>query len=207
MSRTTSIMCPEHFRCSLNARIAWGLLFSLLVVQAASAQNVRSTRKSTEEIFAGKTAWQLDEGLGKKWEEVTGRFIFQRTCLSCHDQGPAACSKSEWTEKLKDFPDEVHAELLPKEFGDLTAMFSYGHMMASDLARYQSLQAFLLSAAPDRVMVESQEESKDTVDLFPAIGQAAPEFSIVDTDGEAHTLTGYIQDNKALILVLSRAHW
>jgi len=50
-----------------------------------------------------------------------------------------ACTRIEWAVWLKDFPDELLAELLPQELGDLTAMCSYAHMMASDLVRRASI--------------------------------------------------------------------
>ena len=66
---------------------------------------------------------------------------------------------------------------------------------------------FLARYAPEDKVVAPDTDLEDAVDLFPAVGQHAPDFSIVDSEGKGHTLKGYIQDNKVLILVFSRAHW
>ena len=180
-------------------------LLGLLAVEVMAADPAPATSK--DKTFAGKTAWQMDEKFELKWQEITGRFIFQRACLGCHEQGPAAFTRAEWKQKLEGFPDEEHDELLPEEFEDLTAMFSYGRMMANNQARYQSLETFLLKHAPEKRVAEPGEDLKDAVDLLPIVGQVAPDFSIVDTQGKKHTLKSYIQNKEALILVFSRAHW
>ena len=207
MNPITNRMCPERREYVVSPLIAWALLVNLLVGQLAFAQDTQNATKSKDEKFAGETAWQVDEMLGVKWQEITGRFIFQRACLSCHQQGPASFTKTEWKKKLKGFPDEGHVALLPEAFGDLTAMFSYGRMVANDRARYQSLAAFLLKHAPEKKVAVPEEDLKDAVDLLPTVGQEAPNFSIVDTEGKKHTLKSYIQNKEALILVFSRAHW
>ena len=184
--------------------IGWCVLVSLLAGHLAAAQ---SPTGSKHDQFGGETAWQADAKLGKKWQEITGRFIFQRTCLSCHKQGPASFTRTEWEKKLEGFPEEAHVPRLPEEFGDLTAMFSYGRMVANDQARYQALKTFLLRSAPEENVLVSQEDLKDAIDLLPTVGQEAPDFSIVDIDGKEHTLRSCIQNKEALILVFSRAHW
>ena len=207
MNPITKRMHPEQRRYLVSSLIVWALVANLWVGQLAFALDTQNSTKSKDEIFAGEAGWQVDETLGKKWQEITGRFIFQRTCLSCHKQGPASFTKTEWKKKLKGFPDEGHVTLLPKEFGDLTAMFYYGRMVANDQARYQSLETFLLKHAPEKKVVIPEEDLKDPVDLLPTVGEEAPGFSIVDTKGKKHTLKSYIQNKEALILVFSRAHW
>jgi cytochrome c5 len=189
--------------CAFDRLVGWTTLLTLLAGQLSA----ESADRSQDDKFAGETAWQKDANLARKWQEITGRFIFQRTCLSCHKEGPGAFKKTEWQSKLNDFPDQMHDELLPPEFEDLTAMFPYGRMVPNDRARYQSIETFLLENAPDQKNDVAEGESSGSVDLLPIVGQEAPDFSIQDVDGEKHTLKKYIQDKKALILVFSRAHW
>jgi len=189
-------------RCS----IAWTVLIILVAGPFALAEDAQDAKKLIDQKFAGKAAWQVDEKLGEKWQEITGRFIFQRTCLSCHTQGPASYPKPEWEKILQDFPDERHVGLLPQEFGDLTAMFSYGRMVANDQARYRALKTFLLKYAPEKKDVKPGRDPRDAIDLFPLVGQNAPDFSIVDINGKKHSLKTYIQNQEPLILVFSRAH-
>ena len=186
-----------------NRLAAWATLLTILAGQLSA----ESADRSQEDKFAGATAWQQDANLARKWQAITGRFIFQRACLSCHKEGPAAFTRAEWQRKLKDFPDQVHAELLPPEFEDLTAMFPYGRMVPNDRARHQSIETFLLENAPYQEIDVLESESKRSVDLLPAVGQEAPDFSIEDVNGEKHTLRKYVQDKETLILVFSRAHW
>ena len=200
-------MGPDCRRRVISALIAWFLSVTLLAEQPTFAQDTQNATRSKDDIFAGESAWQVDEKLGEKWQDITGRFIFQRTCLPCHKQGPASFTKTEWKAKLNGFPDEGHTALLSKEFEDLTAMFPYGRMVANDQARYQSLETFLLKHAPEKKAVVPEEELNDATDLLPTVGQAAPDFSIVDIEGKKRTLKSYTQDKKTLILVFSRAHW
>ena len=200
-------MGPDRLRHGVSALIMWSLAITLLAEQPTFAQDTQNTTRSTDDTFAGESAWQVDEKLGEKWQDLTGRFIFQRTCLPCHKQGPASFTQTEWKAKLHGFPDEGHTALLPKEFEDLTAMFPYGRMVANDQARYQSLEVFLLKHAPEKKAVVPAEDLNDAADLLPTVGQVAPDFSIVDIEGKKHTLKSYTQDKKTLILVFSRAHW
>ena len=86
-------------------------------------------------------------------------------------------------------------------------MFPYGRMTANSPARYQSLETFLIKRVPEDKVVVPDEDVTGSVDLLPVVGQAAPDFSIIDSEGEERTLKSYIQNKKALILVFSRAHW
>ena len=192
---------PSH---AVNLTIMSVLVLSLLVVPTG-AQN--AVDKARNEKFAGEAAWQKDETLAEKWQGITGRFIFQRACLSCHTQGPAAFTKTDWQSKLTDFPDQSHLELLPTEFEDLTAMFPYGRMVANDRARYQSLEAFVIEHAPERKIDVPEAGTLRSIDLLPSVGQEAPDFAIEDVNGKKHTLEQYTTDKQALVLVFSRAHW
>ncbi len=185
--------------------IAWAVA-GLQFGQSALAQGDADSTDTRSSVFTGRTAWQVDEKLGHKWQEITGRFIFQRTCLPCHVSGAASFSRKEWREKLVEFPDEGHTALLPEEFRDLTAMFAYGSMVPDDGARYRALEAFVVENAP-REAVVIDDPVGNAVDLLPGVGQRAPDFSIVDVDGNRRDLSTYMEDKTALILVFSRAHW
>ena len=197
-------MPPPDLRDSLNRvkQMTTVVLLLILLVMRVEAQN--SAERSREEKFAGATAWQEDAALARKWREISGRFLFQRTCLSCH--APAAFTRTEWQNRLEEFPDENHAELLPAEFEDLTAMFPYGRMVANDRGRYQSLETFLSEHAPEQ-RGDLPKADSGSIDLLPVVGQKAPDFSIADVNGEIHSLHKYTQNRQNLILVFSRAHW
>ena len=186
--------------------IAWILVAGLQFGHSALAQGAAESADSRSGIFTGRTAWQIDEQLGQKWQEITGRFIFQRSCLPCHVRGPASFSRKEWRERLVEFPDEGHIALLPGEFSDLTAMFAYGRMVPDERARYRSLEAFLVKNAPQEVAA-IDDTIGNAVDLLPGVGQRAPDFSVVDADDNRRNLASYMENKTALILVFSRAHW
>jgi len=182
-------------------------LLLLLYPTLSESQDDAERARKRDETFVGKTAWQMDDKLGEKWQELTGRFIFQRSCLSCHTRGPAAYARTKWQETLGTFPDDTHNDLLPEEYRDLTAMFSYGSMMPNDQSRTQALRTFLQRHAPATAAEESAPDSLRSVDLLPQVGDEAPPFSIVDVDGVTHDLDVYAQKGESLILVFSRAHW
>lgn len=153
-------------------------------------------------MLAGKTAWQSDGKLKKKWEAITGRFIFQRVCLDCHQEGPSAFTRKEWKEGLEGFPGQMHPEL-PGFYADLTAMFDYGRMVPNDGGRLTSLTRFLLTEAPKKL---DPDKGFEEVDLFPSVGKAAPDFKIKDVKGSTFRLKS-LKGKKNLVLVFSRAHW
>ena len=191
-----------------NLTARWTLLCTFCLGNGSCGQATRSQPPaSLDAKFAGQAAWQVDDKLGKKWQEITGRFIFQRACLSCHSRGPASFTNRQWRSALRHFPDEEHVAALPPEFDDLTAEFSYGRMVPDENARYQALRTFVLENAPENVIADASSKSDDEADLLPRVGQQAPSFSIVDTEGRTHALEHYIQNKRALILVFSRAHW
>lgn len=183
--------------------------FAMVVVMAAvflvlppvSAQQPDKIDARRAKILKGKTAWQADEKLGDKWAVITGRFIFQRTCLDCHQDGPSAFTREEWQRGLQGFPGPMHPEL-PAFYSDFTAMFSYGRMVPNGSGRLEALTKFLLQAAPKD---DSQKEYGE-VNLLPAVGEAAPDFEIKDSKGSTFQLKS-LQGKKNLVLVFSRAHW
>ena len=160
-------------RMSTSNLLRVGLSLALLIVVASTAPAQSRTPAEIERTFVGAAAWQVDEELGKTWQ-----------------QG------------LADFPDQNH-EPLSKEFSDLTAAFAYGRMVPDDASRLQSVRAFLAAFAPS----DTAGISDESVDLLPQVGQKAPDFHIADTDGVQHSLSSYMRDQRALILVFSRAHW
>lgn len=173
----------------------------LPVLRPASAEPSDKIDARRAKILAGKTAWQADEKLEEKWRAITGRFIFQRVCLDCHDEGPRAFTPEEWQRNLKGFPGGMHPEL-PAFYSDLTATFNYGRMVPNDSGRLEALTTFLLKATAKD---DSQEEYGE-VNLFPAVGEEAPVFEIKDTNGSTFQLTS-LRGKKNLVLVFSRAHW
>ena len=179
---------PERTRPVPRLRVIAGILVAagLQFGHSALAQGADESTDPRRGTFTGRAAWQVDEDLGRKWQEITGRFIFQRTCLPCHLRGPASFTRAEWHERLEEFPDEGHIALLPEQFRDLTAMFDYGRMVPDDRARYRSLQAFLARNAPDVAAIG--DTTVDAVDLLPVVGQRAPDFSIMDADDQPRNL-------------------
>ena len=147
------------------------------------------------------TAWQSDDELGAKWARITGRYIFQRTCLECHSGGPAEYTRSQWSEKLADFPPDGHPEL-PRLYKDLTAVFAHRRMVPDEQGRQDSLQAFLLATAP----TENSARSDDDVDLLPDVGDTAPDFTIKDVNGVELSLKKF-KGQRNVLLVFSRADW
>ena len=146
------------------------------------------------------TAWQSDDELGEKWARITGRYIFQRVCLECHT-GAAEFTRSQWNEKLADFPPDDHPEL-PKLYKDLTAVFAHRRMVPDEQGRQSSLLAFLLATAP----TEDSARSYDQVDLLPDVGDTAPEFTIKDVNGVELSLEKF-KGQRNVLLVFSRADW
>jgi len=153
-----------------------------------------------------KTAWQKDKKLGQKWLRITGRFIFQRACLECHDRGAASFSRKEWKEKLAGFPSPDHPEL-PPFYRDLTAFFSYRHMVPDQQRRLASLRAFLTHKGSAGRRAKGQgRKPQEKIDLFPAAGSPAPPFKIKDVAGAELSLKSF-KGRRNLVLVFSRADW
>lgn len=173
-----------------------------LVLRSASAEQPDKIDARRDKKLGGKTAWQADEKLRDKWAAITGRFIFQRTCLDCHQEGPSAFTREEWQRNLQGFPGAMHPEL-PAFYSDLTAMFSYGRMVPKGSERLEAVTKFLLQAAPK---VYDSEKEYGEVNLLPAVGEAAPDFEIKDSKGSTFRLKS-LKGKKNLVLVFSRAHW
>ena len=190
----------SYFRLFKHAVAMAGVLLVLAPASAGAQPNTIDARR--EKILGCKTAWQADEKLSDKWKAITGRFIFQRSCLDCHQGGPSAFTQDEWKAGLEEFPGEMHPEL-PKFYSDLTAMFDYGGMVPNDAGRLEALTEFLLQEAPKAY---DPERGYEEVDLFPSVGKAAPDFEIKDIKGSTFQLKS-LKSKKNLVLVFSRAHW
>ncbi len=148
-------------------------------------------------------AWQRgDAGLATKWELLTGKFIYQRACTSCHTWGPAYWPRSRWEAYLKAFPGEHQPDVVER-YKDLTAMFDAGKMVPTLKPEGDALTKFIMAAAPSG---EAPAERLKPFEGFPEVGKAAPDFSITDVRGRAFSLA-QLKDKKAFVLVFSRAHW
>ncbi|MCI0539548.1 MAG: hypothetical protein L0Z50_30430 [Verrucomicrobiales bacterium] len=149
-------------------------------------------------------AWQRgDERLAEKWELLTGKFIYQQACTSCHKWGPSFWPRSRWQEYLKEFPGNHKPDVRDK-YRDLTAMFDTGKSVPTLKQEEDALTKFILATAPPREL--SKAEREKLFEGFPEVGTAAPNFSITDVQGRKFSLTEF-KDKKALVLVFSRAHW
>jgi len=149
-------------------------------------------------------AWQRgDEALARKWEQLTGKYIFRLACTSCHKWGPDYWPRSRWEEYLRSFPGN-HQPDVREHYKDLTAMFDAGKMVPTSKQEQDALTKFILAAAPMRESPKAEREKP--FEGFPAVGLAAPDFVITDVQGRKWALSE-LKDKQALVLVFSRAHW
>ncbi len=148
-------------------------------------------------------AWYADPELGTTWKRFTGRYIFERTCTSCHRWGPSYWSRAQWQTYLEEFPGN-HEPAVSRDYSDLTAMFRPAKYVPSEAQRNDTLREFLLSEAPDST--GSEEERLAPYESLPKVGDPAPDFEIVDIEGHRHRVSDY-RGEKQLVLVFSRAHW
>ena len=149
-------------------------------------------------------AWQSgDPKLAAKWEQLTGRFIYQQTCVSCHKWGPNYWPKGEWETYLQGFPDN-HEPDVRKDYADLSAMLTAGKLMPSKQQHHDALLAYVLAAAPAKELPEASRDQDFR--YVPEVGQPAPDFAIEDINGNPVRLAQF-KGRKPLVLVFSRAHW
>ena len=149
-------------------------------------------------------AWQRgDENLAGKWELLTGKFIYQQACGSCHKWGPNYWQRSRWEEYLKEFPAN-HKPDVRGSYKDLTAMFEVGKAVPTLKQEEDALTKFIVAAASARELPKAEREKP--FEGFPEVGTAAPDFSIADVKGRKFSLA-QLTDKKAVVLVFSRAHW
>lgn len=149
-------------------------------------------------------AWQTDPALAEQWRRLTGRYIFQRACVDCHDWGPDRLSRAGWEGYLDGFPGN-HEPGVAKLYRDLTAQFLPGDMVPNADQRTGALATFLLSAAPETAAAEPAEEAAPW-DGLPRVGDPVPDFRLVDLAGRGHSPAAY-RGKQRLVLVFSRAHW
>ena len=148
-------------------------------------------------------AWYDDPELGARWNRFTGRYIFERSCTSCHRWGPNYRSRAQWRAYFEQFP-ENHEPGVSRSYSDLTAMFRPADYVPSSTQRNDALLAFLLAEAPDSA--GSEAERLAPYASLPQVGDMAPDFEIVDIEGHRHRVSEY-RGEKQLVLVFSRAHW
>ena len=148
-------------------------------------------------------AWYNDPELGTRWNRFTGRYIFERTCTSCHFWGPDYWTRSKWKEFLEEFPGN-HEPAVAEEYSDLTGMFQPSESVPNATQLTDTLKEFLLSAAPDAA--QPQAKRLALFESLPKVGDPAPDFEIVDIEGHHHRVSEY-RGKKQLVLVFSRAHW
>ena len=67
-----------------------------------------------------------------------------------------------------------------------------------------TLREFLLASSPDSALPESERMA--TYESLPKVGDIAPDFEIVDSEGHLHRISEY-QGKEQLVLVFSRANW
>ncbi len=149
-------------------------------------------------------AWQSgDPTLALIWRQLTGRYIFEVACTSCHAWGPNHWSRSRWESYLKEFPAN-HQPDVRNRYCDLTAMFDVGKMVPTKEQERDALTMFLVSASPSKEL--STEERERKFHGAPEVGGAAPDFSVTDIQGRRFTLAD-LKGKKPLVLIFSRAHW
>ena len=186
--------CP-HFNLG-----SWRKLSTAVVLAGVMASGVSAADEPVLDASGLPVpAWQTDRDLAMEWSKLTGRYIFQRACTSCHSWGPDHLDRQTWESYLSEFPDN-HEPDVKRDFGDLTAQFTPGRMVPDMDQRTDALTTFLLSSPV------SDAAGSGPWDGFPKVGELAPDFEIVDLAGRKHSLDVY-RGKKRLVLVFSRAHW
>jgi mono/diheme cytochrome c family protein len=172
------------------------------VAFAALPQEARLKSQGSESI--PPPAWQSgDEALAARWKQITGRYIFQQACASCHNWGPNYWSRNRWRDYLRDFPGN-HQPEVQERYKDLTAMFEAGKMVPNSAEERDALATFLLASAPPQELPKEQRDQKFRG--APEVGETAPGFSIADINGRSFSLRE-LRNKRPLVLVFSRAHW
>ncbi|MBI2924352.1 MAG: hypothetical protein HYY24_01475 [Verrucomicrobia bacterium] len=149
-------------------------------------------------------AWQAgDERLAAKWQQLTGKFIFQQACSPCHKWGPAYWPRHRWADYFEQF-SENHQPDVRDRYKDLTAMFDVGKAVPTLAQEQEALAQFVLAAAPATEVAKAEREKP--LRAFPEVGSPAPDFAVTDVQGRKFAPSD-LKDRRALVLVFSRAHW
>ncbi len=183
-----------------------GMGLVLVALQAGLALTLAVPSGAQEETDPSgfqPPAWYDDPELGATWKRFTGRYIFERTCTSCHAWGPDYWSRAQWHEYLEGFPGN-HEPPVSREYSDLTAMFRPANYVPNAAQLNDTLKEFLLSEAPEST--GSAAARLAPYKSLPKVGDPAPDFEIVDIEGHRHRVSEY-RGKKQLVLVFSRAHW
>ena len=190
----------------VHVTIVIGMAVVLAVLPNASGLTLAAAdeaQKETDPSGYQPPAWYDDPELGTTWKRFTGRYIFERTCTSCHQWGPNYWPRAQWQAYLDGFPKN-HEPSVSQDYSDLTAMFRPANYVPSKAQRTDSLAEFLLSEAPDSTGSETKRLAP--YESLPKVGDLAPDFEIVDVEGHRHRVSEY-REKKQLALVFSRANW
>jgi len=186
--------------------IAIGMALVLAVAASGSGLTLAAgeeARKETDPTGFQPPGWYDDPELTTTWKRFTGRYIYERTCTSCHRWGPSYWPRAQWQAYLEGFPDN-HEPAVSRDYSDLTAMFQPANYVPSMAQRADTLMEFVLSEAPDST--GSEAERLAPYESLPKVGDPAPDFEIVDVGGHRHRVSEY-RGKKQLVLVFSRANW
>ena len=176
---------------------------ALVMVGAMAVGGLTVAEESLDPTGLPGPAWYTDPETAAVWKRLTGEYIYQRSCTSCHTWGPNRLTRAEWDEYLHGFPGN-HEPDVGDTYEDLTAQFQPADSVPSRSQQHEALRAFLLEAAPSAPVPEGDRDA--VYEGFPAVGDPAPDFEIVDIEGHRHSLADY-RGRKRLIVVFSRAHW
>jgi hypothetical protein len=178
-------------------------LFILCLTLALAISIQAGTKEEKDPSGLRPPAWYTDAEIGASWNHFTGRYIFEKSCTSCHSWGPGYQTRSKWKAYLQDFP-ENHEPDVTKAYADLTGMFPPANYVPNAAQRKNTLEKFLLQAAPESDLPQAQRMA--SFESLPKVGDQAPDFEIVDVEGHRHKVSEY-RGKKQLALVFSRAHW
>lgn len=194
-------MRPRIHRAGVLLTAVVGMVLILAAPPAGSGLTLAvppGAQEETDPSGFQPPAWYDDPELGATWKRFTGRYIFERTCTSCH-----AWSRAQWQEYLEGFPGN-HEPPVSREYSDLTAMFRPANYVPNAAQLNDTLKEFLLSEAPEST--GSAAARLAPYKSLPKVGDPAPDFEIVDIEGHRHRVSEY-RGKKQLVLVFSRAHW
>lgn len=199
-------MRPRIHRAGVLLTAVVGMVLILAAPPAGSCLTLAvppGAQEETDPSGFQPPAWYDDPELGATWKRFTGRYIFERTCTSCHAWGPEYWSRAQWQEYLERFPGN-HEPPVSREYSDLTAMFRPANYVPNAAQLNDTLKEFLLSEAPEST--GSAAARLAPYKSLPKVGDPAPDFEIVDIEGHRHRVSEY-RGKKQLVLVFSRAHW
>jgi len=78
-------------------------LLGVVVTLAFGMALVLAAPVETDPTGFQPPAWYDDPELGVTWKRFTGRYIFERTCTSCHRWGPSYWPRDQWQTVIGQF--------------------------------------------------------------------------------------------------------